>query len=681
MPEFADENNPFIAALPEFANLARYGGRDLQTNIKAAAFRAKSLQQKLENANAKARSFNSRNPLINENYAIDSNISFTSDKIDSNTVNALFVAANRDPKVREAIKSILGKSRYDGISSTDLPFLIDFLRSDDPNKSVDQLVEERLNRGLTLKPRLGQLSAIGSIVVPFKTENGIVKPAVDTTGYRAGITSLDTFASQNAFPNGIRPETISVRIAATQADFEAQYQAISPTERNLSGAQGVNFTLRSDGTEVKRSTDISGDLSNKRTVIILNHELNSSTKGEFGGEDSISETLLHEYGHTVHRSMGLDWGDPQAGDSNPKTAKYQAVRGQKVSDYGENNDQEHFAETFAQYLSSGSATEEFKSFLENEVGIKKIDVNVIYPEMFRGTRIRDMFIQNMQEADLDGFSLQLTTHTNFLGNMSAADMQRNAVDAQNSGQMPELKVYLEGTVLDSNGRRAGVWQRTFHRASDGKIWIYHNYFKLDDSAQGGGFGTKFINRSFEFYKEELGADRVEVTAALENGPYMWGLMGFDFKMESDRSRKLSHLRDYTSVLEEYALGGSEYENLSISDAARKVQKTLAEAGTQIDGVSALNATLRINKIIQEARVNGWTLSNDFINELKYLMSLPPSQATAQRIANLGRDNRKAKTKRYSSIGRMIMMERSWSGKIYLADWENPRDKAKKDEAK
>lgn len=660
----AGENNPYLAALPEFANLARYGGKDLETNIKAAAIRARALRQQLDTANTKARSFNQRNPLINENYEISPTIGFTTETVSASAAASLMAAIVRNSDVRKASQAILGKGRYDGISSSDIPFLVDFLRADDPNKSVEQLVEERLGRGLILKPKVGRTSAVGNILVPFKTEEGIVKPAVDTAGYRSAITSLDTFANQNIMPRNVRPETISVRIAATQQDFEAQYRAISNTDRDLSTAQGVNFTIRPDGTETKRSTDLDGTLDNKRTVILINHEVNSVNKGEFGGEDSVAETVLHEYGHTIHRSMGLDWGDPAAADSNPKTAKYAESRAQRVSDYGENNDQEHFAETFAKYLYTGDATPEFKTFLENEVGIKKFDLSAVYPELFLGNAARDSYLKAMREADLDGYSVRINSFSNPLQNASMERLRQSAIDAQNSGSIPGISISFSGEILDPQGRFAGEFTRTLQRDSDGKIWVYHNLYKMTPSAQGGGVGTKFINTSFELYKD-WGAERVEVTAALDNGPYMWGLMGFDFMSDNDRTSKLSLARDYLSVLSDYNNNKSEYDGLTDAEVTRKIAVNLAQAGVVIETRGMRQPIDRILGIIMNARQNGWNVDNNFINELTYLLSLPKSQATANRIANLGRGNKRSSGKDTSTIGRLIMMSGSWRGRKYL----------------
>lgn len=541
-------------------------------------------------------------------------------------------------------------------------FLIKFLREDDPNKSIDDVVEEALASGIRLTPRAGVNSPIGDIRIPFTTDNGIIKPAVDTEGYKNSINALETFTNGRILPSTLNPKRISIRVSATPEQFAAQYGSISSTERDLSTVQGINFTVKSDGSEAVRSADLRSDLSDKNTIILINHQANASVKGEFGGEDSVAETVLHEYAHTVHRSMGLDWGDPVEPDSNPKTAKYSEVRSQPVSNYGENNTQEHFAETFAKYLYTGKGSPEFEAFLENEVGLKKFDINDVYPEFMRGKALRDSYVAAMADADLDGFSIKVTSFSNELDNVSPSVLTQRAQAALQSGFLPRQVITWNGIVEDAQGRRVGEFQRTFNRDSDGKMWVYHNLFKLDDSAQGSGFGSKFINKSFELYKD-WGVERVEVTAALSNGPYMWGLMGFDFMSDQDRREKLRIAKDYRSILAEYNKNKDEYDPLDAIEVADRLTVPLIG---KLSDAGRLDVKARIASLVTSARKNGWNIDNDLINELSYLLKLPASQATAERIANLGRRNKKTADKSSSSIGRLIMMAGSWRGRKYLA---------------
>lgn len=623
------------------------------------------IREKLDRAVMKARGLNISTPIVNSNYDISLDNPYGASDVSNTDANSLLVRSLRNANVRNAVNTLAGDNSFSGsanaVNVRTAQFLIKFLREDDPNKSIDDVVEDSLARGLRLVPKTGVNSPIGDIRIPFTTENGIVKPSVDTTGYRDSISALETFVNGRILPNNLNPRSISIRVSATPEQFAAQYGAISTTERDLSTVQGINFTMRPDGSEVARSTDLRSDLYDKSTVILINHKANESVKGEFGGDNSVSETVLHEYAHTIHRSMGLDWGDAAEPDSNPKTAKYSEVRAQPVSNYGNNNTQEHFAETFAKYLYTGKGSPEFEAFLENEVGLKKFNIDDVYPEFMRGKALRDSYIAAMTNTDLDGFSIKVTSFSNDLDNISPAALTQRAQDAARSGSLPRQVITWSGVVQDSKGRNVGEFQRTFNRDSNGKMWVYHNLFKLADSAQGSGFGSKFINKSFELYKD-WGVERVEVTAALSNGPYMWGLMGFDFMSEQDRKGKLRLAKDYRAILAAYSKNKEEYDSLDTLEVAEKLTDPLIG---ELSDAGRLDVKARIANLIMSARRNGWDINNDLINELSYLLKLPASQATANRIANLGRRNKKTADKNSSSIGRLIMMSGSWRGIKYL----------------
>lgn len=662
LPELAEEDNPYLKALPEFANLAKYGGKTLEDNLKAAAARLALIQGKIGSAAIKARALDARNPLINSNYEVSRDLPFMGEDVSALAEATLLSKILTNSKVNSAIKTLTGeKSRGFDISPNtkkDLAFLIKFLRSDDPNKSIDEVVAEALNSGFKIVPKNGVVSSVGDIRVPFSiNQEGLVEPSVDTSGYKNSISALDEFVAGRILPRTFQTEKISIRIAATQADFEAQYKSISPVERDMSTVQGVNFTLRSDGTQAQRSTDLNRSMQDMSSVIIINHEVNATTKGEFGGEDSIAETVLHEYAHTVHKSMGISWGDPKQPDLNPKTAKYSAVKAQDVSAYGNNNIQEHFAETFAKYLYTGKGTPEFEAFLEEEVELKKFSVNDVYPELLLGNSLRDRYLEGIN-ANLDGYTIKLTEFTNPLTNYSAMELANLAKSHIKNGTIPKLAITMRGTAYDSQGRAIGDFTRTLNHEPDGSLWMYHNLFELRDNAQGGGFGTKFTDAAFKIYKD-MGLDRVEVTGGLSNGRYMWARQGFDFMHDSSRREKLATLAKYTEVLSEFNKNKDEYESLDTPEVSRRIKESL-DAASPI-GVSRLS-TLDIKTYILEARKNGWNIDNNFINELMFLLKLPPSSVTAQQIADLANENRKSLDRNSSSIGRIVMNEGgTWRG--------------------
>lgn len=84
-------------------------------------------------------------------------------------------------------------------------------------------------------------------------------------------------------------------------------------------------------------------------------------------------------------------------------------------------------------------------------------------------------------------------------------------------------------ILDASGKRVGVADRqlTFNRAGD-KLQMIHLTFRLDPSAQGGGFSSRWLRRMEDRYRE-AGVDQVALTAADRVGGYAWAKAGFDFE--------------------------------------------------------------------------------------------------------------------------------------------------------
>ncbi len=637
--------------------LAKYGGSTLEANIQAASMRFRLITERSDKIRVKIRSMNTRDPFLGANYNVDDFSPFDSGLSESD-VAVLSAGLIRNYKARATTSKLLGAT---SISTANVKSLVNFLRYDDPNKSVDEMLSERLTNGVSLSPRPGAISSVGRVYVPFKVEDGVISPAVDLSGYKLSLTQLDEFTRGRDLPSTFKPNSITVRVAPTQENFEAQYRAISPTDRNLSGTQGANFALRSDGSEAT-TRDLGSSMSDKSTVILLNHEVSQNQNSEFGEGNSIAETLAHEYGHSVHRSMGLNWGYSEIDNPNPLTAEYDSIFKQEISSYGSNNPREHFAESFAKYVYTGKTSPEFEKYLEETAKFGKFDLNSHIPEIFRGTNARSGFL-SLNDKDLGGYTIKLTSFQNSLGSENEADLAQMARSAAQNGRIITGSASWSGNVYDQNGRSVGEFTRTMYREADGKMYIYHNLFRMAPSAQGDGFGTKFIDESFKLYKD-WGLDRVEVTAGLDNGPYMWGLMGFDFKSETDRESKLAYARSYLSVLTKYNEKSQEYNSMTHEQVATDIFNRFIKSGESDSPQGSMNDRVSIMRIIQEARENGWNIDNNFIAEIEYLLSLPTSSATAQRIAELGRRNKKA-GKKISSIGRIIMMKRGWGGRKYL----------------
>jgi len=650
-------SGPLVEAMPELQNLAKYGGKSLEDNIKAASIRYSILKKKMQQARVKASTYRSN---LGTNFA-DATVSLDwGSPIASDQLGILAAKIDRSRDTRKVLSRFLDN----GTSTAELAKLLEFLRSDDPNVSPEDTLAKILNDGVVFKTNNGP---IGSVQIPFKTdENGLVVPAVDLASYRGALTSLGDYSSNRILPSNIGPGRVSLKVAATQSDFESLYKKISPTARDLSRTQGVNFTLRPDGTEIQRSTDLNGSINDKTSLIVINHEFSSASTPEFGseGNDAVAETIYHEYAHTVHRSMGIGWGDETS--ANPGLQDYAPVQGQSVSTYGDKNGaKEHFAETFAKYIATGSATPEFLDFLKNKVGIKDFDIDSVYPEIFRGTNIVKSFKDWMGSVDLSGWRVSITGNSS-IGQYSNEQLKN--LPRSSDGSLPSITASFSGRIYDQQNRDVGEFGRTVTRESDGSITVSHDIFRLNDDAQGTGFGNSFIQKSFKLYKEQWKAKTVKVHAALTNGPYMWALQGFDFNEKTlPGQRKSRHelAKDYAMALEEYNNLPDSSKSKDSSDVAKEIVENLEAKGKNFYQVGQIN----IRMLIEAARQNGWNIDNNFINELMYLAKLNTGDVTANMIAELGRKNKKSSDKTSSSIGRYIMMNSHWYGILGLEQWQ------------
>lgn len=126
-----------------------------------------------------------------------------------------------------------------------------------------------------------------------------------------------------------------------------------------------------------------------------------------------------------------------------------------------------------------------------------------------------------------------------------------------------------GTVIDSEGRAVGRFSRSFESTTK----VYHGSFTMDEPHRGSGFGTKFIQHSFDAYKDN-GFTTVGVGTA-NIGRYQWAKQGFGFSPGSDRV-VFNHIRDVAN-------GTAYYNVASAGDPQREAKLALLdELVRQID---------------------------------------------------------------------------------------------------
>ncbi|MEU4703365.1 GNAT family N-acetyltransferase [Nonomuraea dietziae] len=154
--------------------------------------------------------------------------------------------------------------------------------------------------------------------------------------------------------------------------------------------------------------------------------------------------------------------------------------------------------------------------------------------------------------------------------------------------------YDHGTLtidahIVKDGRAVGQVTRIFHRDRDGKLWVYHDYLKLDPPYRGMGFATAFNQHMEEWYLES-GLERIELNAALTDGGYVWAVSGyqwssrrepgaFDESPSTDKvvPRLIAEIHRVEAVLQANQDGTISDDFRLTGDALARVQQELDEA--------------------------------------------------------------------------------------------------------
>lgn len=83
---------------------------------------------------------------------------------------------------------------------------------------------------------------------------------------------------------------------------------------------------------------------------------------------------------------------------------------------------------------------------------------------------------------------------------------------------------VNGTIYDDDLRQVGTMKRSIHRDEEGDLHATHHLFKLNESAQDSGIGTRMVLNQFESY-EALDVRSVSLDTAWV-GKYLWLKLGF-----------------------------------------------------------------------------------------------------------------------------------------------------------
>lgn len=98
--------------------------------------------------------------------------------------------------------------------------------------------------------------------------------------------------------------------------------------------------------------------------------------------------------------------------------------------------------------------------------------------------------------------------------------------------------------------------RQFSKRDDGSIKVYHSYFKVPSSIQGGGFMKKTFQSLYKQYKS-LGVTHLSVTANINVGGYTWAKCGFRSSKETAYA-KVNRMESLIGVSKSISKTGEQY---------------------------------------------------------------------------------------------------------------------------
>lgn len=662
--------------MPEIQSLARYGQPTFEANLNLALLRADRIYKELENVQGSVLSHSSA---IGRDYQLGANeyaaggVTLGSSPVDLRSTMELERALMYSVRDTDLLSKLTGTMSFDRTRA--LRYFLDFLKHDDPNLTVNEVVDAKLARGFAFKARTLS-NPIGTVIVPFKRdENNRIVPSVKTAEYESALDKLKNFMLTKSPNSALSADNTVVRIYSDHSKFRRDAAQISPDSGVTNTTMGINIPVYGTGgsqiverpVEV-RSSAIDLPPTDLGSMILLSDANIRKGTPDFGTvDDIVAETLIHEYAHSVHRTLGLRWGTDPKSDLEKAYAPAAAV---SVSDYGDNAGiKEHFAETFAKFVITGEASDEFKQFLSDKVGLKDIDETSYEdyaPAIFRNREIARRFEEAVAKIPALNNRKFYLTHSGGRFNNSTPDQIAREYDLERGVRRTSDTISIAGSITDENNNLVvNILERNFTLRPDGSIYIYHAHLVVNDRYQGQGIGTDIIETSLELYrkiKEETGR-KVQVGVYAHgpsgNGAYAWALKGYNWQDQEDfdkRDQAVRQLSSYYPLLKKYALAGSTSDfSASISELAAKY------------GISSLQAE-KLQYLLQLIDQNGWQVNNELLNQIADILVMHtnnPSLVTPFKLASIGHRNKRTTDKTTSTLGRHIMQDiiRTWHGKI------------------
>lgn len=535
-------------------------------------------------------------------------------------------------------------------------------------KSPQDVVTEKLAKdGYKFKPRTSS-EPIQDISFAFESYevDGEIKyrpqGSINLREHFTYLTKINDWAADKELPKELIPKNVAYKVFGTTDAFGQFYRSI-PGKSNARGVLGTNYY---GATVSGGPRTVFGSLSERKTVIAINDSLARTGLPDFGPNSTLlEETIYHEFAHTLHNTMGFDWGLKGALKLNPKSKEYSKIyRDQYITKYGQSDYQEHFAETFAKLLSTGEATPEFLDFLEKQVGIKPFSIDGPISGVMRNSKsFTDAYVGKIQQSLGPDYVVSIKPPR-----VSLEDSDFDLTDPADAKLAYSLgqEVDFHGAIETPDGKLVGTFHRIIKLGGgvEPRNEVYHSTFSIQPEYQGQGIGTKFLNASEEFYRENS-IPRIKLTAGLDNGPYAWAVSGFDFASNRDRLKATSYLGKYGEIAKLLLPRGSEIEKLADANYADQM-KELDSILNSLDIPPGMNRR-EVRDMLAQWAQNGWTLTEEDINDMLEKSKMPDLLPID--IAMIGRRSKRATPTpsllgvKPSSFGRWLFMEKigSWDG--------------------
>lgn len=157
------------------------------------------------------------------------------------------------------------------------------------------------------------------------------------------------------------------------------------------------------------------------------------------------------------------------------------------------------------------------------------------------------------------------------GYSSEVSVARDYVDSSTFPRGAERWIKVEGVILDADSVEVGEFERIINKRGT-EVWVEHDFFKLDASAQGKGLGSTFNDKATDQYLAD-GVDRIELYAGMGVGAFAWARAGYRYRRDVE-DEPYEQWVDDTSYKLRAAVQAAEINRLISAEAAATIRSEI-----------------------------------------------------------------------------------------------------------